>query len=201
MTNSTVNPEKCWAEMIDEFGDDHSPLTPKLAQAFAAAPYGLMEQVSWFKFAGKMIGRRDLVMVYDHLEGLGGWTVACETGPTVAILNQLDPLDEIRKAWPDEKILFENHDEILRSTRNEFDGIVRFGAADSIIEAEWEYFIADSAAMLKEGGSFVVGIKNELKFIFIKKIAKEHFNHVFEFGKGQPHPVLTPANINIILAC
>ena len=187
--------------MIHEFGDDHGPLTPKLAQAFATDPYGLMEQVAWFKFAGKMLGRKDRVMVYDHLEGLGGWTVACETGPAVTILDQLDPLAQIRKAWPDDKIMFEKNDEILRSAKNEFDGIVRFDAADSIIEAEWESFISNSAVMLREGGSFVAGTKNEHKFISIKKIAKQHFSHVFEFGKGQQHPVLNPANINIILAC
>ena len=201
MTKSKENPEKSWAKMIDEFGDDHGPLTPKLAHTFSNDPYGLMEQVSWFKFSGKMISKKERVLVYDHLEGLGGWTVACETGPVLTILDDLHLLGEIRAAWPDDKIIFEKHDEILRSTTNEFDGIIRFDASGTISGAEWKSLITDSAAMLREGGSLVIGTKNEKGFTFLKSTIKEQFNHVFEFGKGQRHPVLSPANINIILAC
>ncbi len=141
--------------MINEFGDDHGPLTPKLAQAFTHDPYVLMEQCSWFKFAGKMIGKKERVLVYDHLEGLGGWTVACETGPVVAVLDSSDPLNEIRAAWPDEKIIFEKHDEILRSADDEFDGIVRFNAGGEMTETHWETFIADCANILRDGGVLV----------------------------------------------
>ncbi|WP_245543778.1 hypothetical protein [Maridesulfovibrio salexigens] len=187
--------------MINEFGNDHGPLTPKLAQAFTHDPFGLMEQCSWFKFAGKMVGKKERVLVYDHLEGMGGWTVACETGPVVAVLDSSDPLDEIRAAWPDEKIIFEKHDEILRSAANEFEGLIRFDAGGEMTEAQWERFIADSANMLRDGGVLIAGGKSEKEFTFIKKVAGKYFNHVFTFGKGQQHPLITPANATIILAC
>ncbi|WP_320173214.1 hypothetical protein [Maridesulfovibrio sp.] len=187
--------------MIDEFGDDHGPLTPKLAQAFTHDPYGLMEQCSWFKFAGKMIGKKEKVLVYDHLEGLGGWTVACETGPVVAVIDSSDPLDEIRAAWPDEKIIFEKHDEILRSADDEFDVIVRFDANGEMSEMEWKTFVADSVKMLRNGGVLIAGDKSDQEFIFLKSVAEKHFNHVFTFGKGQQHPLISPANATIILAC
>lgn len=201
MTNSEINPEKSWNEMIIEFGDEHSPLTPKLAQAFATNPYGLMEQVSWFKFAGKMIGKKERVLVYDHLEGMGGWTVACETGHVIATLNPLDPLDDIRAAWPDDKIIFDKKAPGLLSAANKFDGLVRFDAQGEMSDSRWKAFFKDGAATLKEGGVLVAGSKDETELTFLKRTAKKYFNHVFSFGKGQPHPLITPADATIILAC
>jgi len=199
--NKNINPEASWAEMIHEFGDAHGPLTPKLSNAFNENPYSLMWHVSWFKFAGKMIGCKDRTLVFDPLEGLGGWTVACETGKVVAVLPSGDSYEAVRSAWPDEKIIFEKNSEILMSVENEFGGIVSFDIDSTRSKEDWNVFFAAAVSVLVAGGVVVAGGVGSHLSTALKETAAANFKHVFMFGNGQHHPCISPVDAVIVVAC
>lgn len=198
---NSINPEAIWAEMIHDFGDEHGPLTPKLAQGFSENPYSLMWHVSWFKFAGKMIGRKERTLVFDPLEGLGGWTVACETGDVVAIISSCDSYEAVRSAWPDDKIIFEKNSEILMSAEKEFNGVVSFDIGSTRSRAGWDVFFADAASALVVGGVVVAGGVGSTLSTILRETAAVNFKHVFMFGSGQHHPCISPADAVIVVAC
>lgn len=136
----TREPETYWKELIDDFGDDHGPLTPGLSDAFSNDSYSLMWAVSWFKFAGKMIGNGHS-LVFDPLEGLGGWTVACETGSVVSVLKQSDLYHEVRASWPDKRIVFKKSEDPFLNSESLFDGIVCFDLQNNKNPEEWAVFL------------------------------------------------------------
>ncbi|CCO23456.1 hypothetical protein [Maridesulfovibrio hydrothermalis] len=195
------NPEESWADMIREFGDDHAPSGPKLSNYFAGDTYILMWHVSWFKFAGKMIGSKGRTLVFDPLEGLGGWTVACETGDVVAVLPVEDSYEQVRAAWTDEKIVFEKSNKFLTSTESGFGGLVSFDLCGQRSKAEWKLLFEQASRLLIDGGVLIAGGMPDVQGFFLKEAAALHFKHVFLFGKGQPHPCISPADAVIIMAC
>ncbi|WP_432738085.1 hypothetical protein [Maridesulfovibrio sp. FT414] len=193
------NPEESWAELVKEFGNDHKPLSPGLSDAFLSAPYSLMWQVSWYKFAGKMIGNRGTVLVYDHLEGLGGWTVACEVQGVHAVLKEGDNSEMIAANWDFEKIRFLGFDDAVSSEK--YAGIVCFDPDARKDGAQWESFFRDSASLIHPDGVVVAGGSNAGLDNILKEAAKKSFKHVFMFGRGQIHPCVSPAEVVILLAC
>ncbi|MBI9109611.1 hypothetical protein [Maridesulfovibrio ferrireducens] len=197
----TNNPEESWKEMIEEFGNDHSPLGPKLSKAFTEDSYSLMWHVSWFKFAGKMIGDKGKTLVFDPLEGLGAWTVACETKDVIAALPIIDSYEKIRAAWPAENILFEKNTERLLSADKLFAGVVCFDIGEHKSRTEWESFFKDGSRIVVDGGIVIAGGRGDELAQVLKKAASANFKHVFMFGQGQPHPCISPADAVIVLAC
>ncbi|WP_320172154.1 hypothetical protein [Maridesulfovibrio sp.] len=200
MTGKDVkNPEESWAELVKEFGNDHPPLTPGLSKAFKYDPFSLMWHVSWFKFAGKMIGGRGHVLVYDHLEGLGGWTVACETQSVLTMLGKDDFLERISAGWNSEKIKFLKSEQDV--PKGNYGGAIRFDPGDEENRVNWGDFFRSAADLLDSDGVVVAGgIRVGLEDV-LKNTAGKNFRHVFMFGRGQVHPCVSPAEAVIVLAC
>ncbi|OEU66061.1 MAG: hypothetical protein BA863_16360 [Desulfovibrio sp. S3730MH75] len=200
-SNDTVNPEESWKEMIEEFGDSHGSLGPKLSEFFHSDSYNLMWYVSWFKFAGKMIGDKGKALVFDPLEGLGSWTVACETNDVVGVLAADDSYEEICKAWPCEKLIFKKNEAVPNMGEHEFGGVVYYDVGHKKTTSEWNSFFEDASHMLKDGGVVIAGGRSEDLSLILKEAASGYFKTVFMFGQGQPHPCISPFNAVIVMAC
>lgn len=194
-----VNPEKSWKELIEQVGDNHAPLGPTLSNGFCRDSYKLMWYAGWFKFAAKMVGKGGKTLVYDPLEGLGGWIVAKEAGDVLAVLEDKDSIDSVRSAWPDEKITFLQG--ILNAGDNEFSGMVCFDIDSQMNKAGWNDFFKQAGRCVIEGGVVVAGGMSEGLGGLLKEEASRKFENIFVFGKGQPHPCISPADAVVIVAC
>ncbi len=68
-------------------------------------------------------------------------------------------------------------------------------------KAGWNDFFKQAGRCVIEGGVVVAGGMSEGLGGLLKEEASRKFENIFVFGKGQPHPCISPADAVVIVAC
>lgn len=191
-------------------GTESVRLGPMQASQMARTPRRMLNQMSHYKFATKMIGKPARVLDVGCGEGLGTWMLAQECGYARGLDPNAELIATAESNWSDECIDFVCND-FRALPVGSFDALVSFDSIEHVASENSDSFLARVKANLTEFGIAIVGTPNvtsmqrgseEATAAPINPYAAEqleeqmarHFTQVFMFGANDEiiHTGLAP---------
>lgn len=120
-------------------------------------PGHLLQILSWYKFAAKLIGRPRRVLDVGCGEGMGTWILLKECGTAAGIDIDREALTIARCNWAHGKVRF-REGSILKTKRGFWDGVVCLDASRCLRGLTVTRFVNAAADGLARNGVVVVGV-------------------------------------------
>jgi 2-polyprenyl-3-methyl-5-hydroxy-6-metoxy-1,4-benzoquinol methylase len=134
------------------------------AYHMAKTPRRMLYTLSYYKFAAKMIGKREdgsaaRILDIGCGEGLGTWLLAAECGYARGVDFDADLIATAQRNWPADRASFACAD-VLAMEPEPYDAAVNFDVIEHILPDHADAFLAAMAANLTPHGIAIVGTPN-----------------------------------------
>jgi len=179
-----------WNSVKELMGNKEILPGKKLSYQFVNNSRKILYEMSYYKFAAKMIGSRKRVLHVGCGEGLGTWVLAKECGYAMGIDIDSEAIRAAMNNWTDKIISFEAIDFFLMK-KEEFQGLV---GVDLPLVNEPSRFFKHITGYITHDGVAVIVTPNVMSEQYIdctgengywKHLVREmegYFRHVFIFG-------------------
>ena len=203
----------------DGIGDDRLTLGPYYTFLARRSPRGLLQLLSYYKFAAKMIGPGKRVLDVGCSEGFGTMLFAEFADACLGVDQDAEAIAIASDSVATERLAFEVGD-ILAGDIGRFDAVVGLNVIEHIPRENEEGFMAVAATALEEDGIFVVGTPNvsaeklageplraaHLNLFDAERLhdlAQRHFSNVFSFSANDEvvHTGFAPLAQYLIAVC
>ena len=156
---SGANESSRWSPVKKIMGAHNVLLGGQLSHHFLNAPQQLLNMMSYYKFAAKIIGSKKRVLDAGCGEGLGTWLLAVECGQADGI--DLDPaaVEAGKKNWKDPRIDLECGDFLSLSARG-YDAVVCFNVIEHILPDDTDRFMRKITGCLTAAGVAIICTPN-----------------------------------------
>lgn len=203
-------------------GQSAVQLGPYTSYWMQHSPRRTLHYLSYYKFASKLLDKKEHVLDVGCAEGLGTWVLTKETEAQVLGLD-LDPelIGIATQNWVDPQLQFECGDFLKRSFSNHYDAFVSFDVIEHILPEHQEKWWQQVTAALQHDGIAIIGTPTEISQQFASEISrrghvniysperlekemKKYFQHVFIFAAHDEvvHTGYMPlAHYQIVVGC
>jgi len=169
-------------------------------------PRNVLNYMSHYKFAGKMIGSGKRVLDIGCAEGLGTWLLALECGYAKGIDLDDQAINLGKGNWNDTRISFECVD-VLKMKPEKYDAIVSFDVIEHILPKNVDIFMRGIVGNLSENGVSVIGTPSLAGQSYASEVSRAGYENVYsaetleeEMLKYFEHVFLFCANDEVIHA-
>jgi 2-polyprenyl-3-methyl-5-hydroxy-6-metoxy-1,4-benzoquinol methylase len=170
-------------------------LGPTNTRLFQTTPQQILNGLSYYKFAAKMIGSNKRVLDVGCGEGIGTWLLAKECGYAKGIDTDADNITLAQTNWNDAKVAFECT-AILNCSVDTWDAIISLDVSGRVVLEQVRTLMTNVVHRLNGPGIFIMGIPNlnnsldtnsQQKFSFfspeqLEGEMRRYFEYVFLFG-------------------
>lgn len=180
-----------WKKVKDEMVDVEIGFGPALSKMLVQAPESLLQYLSLYKFAAKMIGKDKRVLNLHCGEGLGAWLLAVECGRCRGVDWKKDNIHAADRSFRDPRISFEDGNDFFDFNDN-WDAVVAFLTLEDRHQdriGSIESLLKQSVGALADNGIAIVGLPNIRhdgesghSFDLLKRLGSHYFHHAFFFG-------------------
>ncbi|MCB1085252.1 MAG: class I SAM-dependent methyltransferase [Chlamydiia bacterium] len=175
----TVDEKKAWEETTKLFKCGTFKFGPHWSFNFRNDPKRLGFVLSRYKFAAKMLGKREGVLELGCSDGIGATILAENAEKYVGIDLDEPALKAAKENLDEDKFVFK-FDDFMGKTYGKFDGVVSLDVVEHILpEFEAQYF-ETIYSNITESGICVVGTPNITSAPYASKAS--HLGHVNMFS-------------------
>lgn len=187
-----------WNEVVEKMDKPPVKLGQYVSYWFGHTPRRALFNLSYYKFAAKMVGKNKRVLEVGCNEGLGTWVLAVECGYAKGLDLDERAIQVAQSNWQDPRIDFEATD-FLKYEQGEFDAVVTFDTIEHIFSDNIDQWWSKMTSSLKHDGIAVVTTPNLNSQVYASEVAKighvnvytaerleaemrRYFSHVFMFA-------------------
>lgn len=171
---------------------------PYFSHQLSESPKRILYDLSYYKFAAKMIGQRKVLDV-GCAEGLGTWLLSKECGFAKGIDFDETSINVAKKNWQGKRISFECSD-FLKGIEGWWDAMVAFDVIEHILPKNTSRFFQNLIESLtSKNGIVILGTPNITSYRYASVVSKaghvnyysgeklrkrllRYFSYVFMFG-------------------
>ncbi len=144
---------------------------------FHKTPRRLLNSMSYYKFASKLIGKGKRVLDVGCNEGLGTFLVGKECGFAKGIDFDDEAIHQAKKNFNKGFVEFEIGDFLKSSNSNSWDAIINFDVVEHILPENASDFFSGIASHLTSKGLTVIGTPSKISQDFASEVSKKgHIN-------------------------
>jgi 2-polyprenyl-3-methyl-5-hydroxy-6-metoxy-1,4-benzoquinol methylase len=208
--------KSCWTEVTEMMETTDISLGRRVADWFDRTPCRALYELTYYKFAAKMIGRGKKVLDVGCGEGLGTWVLANECGKAVGIDADEESIAVAKGNWTDQRVEF-SCDDLLSTDPRPYAAVVCFDVLDRMKKDDADAMVTRVAENLSHDGMAVIGVANaaapqqypspKAPNTYtperLEETLRQQFHHVFLFAANDElvHTGFLPSANYLIAVC
>ncbi|MDR3623854.1 MAG: class I SAM-dependent methyltransferase [Chlamydiales bacterium] len=211
-----------WASVAEQMKNEPPIIFGEnVSHCFYREPRKMLNFLSYYKFAAKLIGVGKKVLDIGCDEGLGTVVIGKECGFAKGIDVNEVAIEAARGNFTSSNVEFEVQNVLQKSTQELWDAVISFGFIENVLLENVSKFFKKITSSLKEDGLAVIGTPSLISQQFVsetskkgyvniysperlEKEMKEHFEFVFMFAANDEvvHAGFLPlAEYLIVVGC
>ncbi len=148
-----------------------------ISYQFRHSPRRILFAMSYYKFAAKMIGKKQRVLEVGCGEGLGTWLLAKECGQAKGLDFDQEAILKAQENWREDNLCFECADFLSSNTKERYGGVVSLDVIEHIRPDHASDFLNRMAEVLDPYGVAIVGTPNITSDRYASEVTRKgHIN-------------------------
>lgn len=148
--------ESRWNQVKGSMAVEDIHLGRRFSKLFKQSPKTILQYMSLYKFAAKMIGKNRKVLDIGCLEGFGSWLLAFECGFCNGIDSDPQAIDIAKKNFQDPRVSFECADYLSNHSCSKWDAVVVFNELNNIHPDQTDRFMEKLVDSLSLNGILII---------------------------------------------